>query len=330
GAGMRLHPGPGPSGPGPGPSCAANGTVAMDARTNRVSPRERRPFRMCASFSSRKGKVVSFVWLMEEIGLRQPAVWVRIASAWSIRKDCPEESRLTIANSRLATRREVRLNRRSMRPVLFLFAAVAAFAQTHVVDSPTASGANRFYPGNRPPLAPNPLIKLPLGSVRPEGWLRRQLELEAKGFSGRPGEMSQFWKYDGNEWTSPAGQGKFGWEEVPYWLRGYIDLGYVLQDPAIIRRAGDWVNAVMKSQRPTGYFGSQSNIEGERVNGVRPRMLDLWPNMVMLFPLRSLHEATADARVLPFMTKYFQWQTTVPLEDFLPASWQKQRGGDNL
>jgi hypothetical protein len=128
----------------------------------------------------------------------------------------------------------------------------------------------------------------------------------------------------------PAGQGKFGWEEVPYWLRGYIDLGYVLQDPAIIKRAGNWVNAVLRTQRTNGYFGSESNIASERVNGRRSRMLDIWPNMVMLFPLRSLHEATGDARILPFMTRYFRWQTTVPLEDFLAASWQKQRGGDNL
>lgn len=211
-----------------------------------------------------------------------------------------------------------------------LLASGAAFAQLRTVDTPPTRGENRFYPGNRTPLAPNPLIKLPLGSVRPEGWLRHQLELEAKGFSGRLEEISQFCKYDGNEWTSPAGQGKFGWEEVPYWLRGYIDLGYVLQDPAIIKRAGDWVNAVLKTQRANGYFGSESNIQSERVNGVRSRMLDIWPNMVMLFPLRSLYEATGDARVLPFMTKYFRWQMTVPLEDFLSASWQKQRGGDNL
>lgn len=221
-----------------------------------------------------------------------------------------------------------------MRGLLVLFSAAAAWAQTapavRVVDRPVTRGANRFYTGNRAPLAPNPLIKLPLRSVRPEGWLRRQLELEANGFSGKLEQISQFCKYDGNEWTSPAGHGKFGWEEVPYWLRGYVDLGYVLGDEAIIKRANEWLNAVIATQRGDGYFGSQSNVESERVNGIRSRMLDLWPNMVMMFPLRSLYEATGDARVLPFLTKYFRWQMTVPLEDFLPASWQKQRAGDNL
>ena len=127
--------------------------------------------------------------------------------------------------------------------------ALASAAQTppalRAVEAPTVSGANSYYVGNRAPLAPNPLIKLPLGSVRPEGWLRRQLTLETKGFSGKLEEISQFCKFEGNEWTSPAGQGKFGWEEVPYWLRGYLDLGYVLGDQAIIGRANQWLNAVI-------------------------------------------------------------------------------------
>ena len=228
-----------------------------------------------------------------------------------------------------------------MRPIsrlacLIPLAIVAVRAQTAAspvlrsAETPPATGANRYYAGNRPPLAPNPLIKLPLGSVRPEGWLRHQLVLETKGFSGKLEEISEFCKFEGNGWTSPQGQGKFGWEEVPYWLRGYVDLGYILQDQAIVRRANQWLNAVISTERADGYFGSRSNVASDRVNGMRTRMLDLWPNMTMLFALRSLYEATGDRRILPFLTKYFRWQTTIPLEDFLSASWQKQRAGDNL
>lgn len=199
------------------------------------------------------------------------------------------------------------------------------------LQTPPTKGPNSYYTGNRAPLAPNPLVKLPLGSVRPEGWLRRELALETAGFSGKLEQLSQFCKFEGNAWTSPAGEGKSGWEEVPYWLRGYFDLGYVLQDQTIIRNASRWVDGVLATQRPDGYFGSRSNnLDSERVNGRRSRMLDLWPNMVMLFPLRSLYEATGDKRIISFMTKYFRWQMTIPLEDFLSASWQKQRAGDNL
>lgn len=197
-------------------------------------------------------------------------------------------------------------------------------------------GENRHYAGNRAPLAPSPLIKLPIGAIHPEGWLRKQLLLEAEGFSGRLTEISRFCKYDGNAWTNPKGEGEFGWEEVPYWLKGFVDLGYILRDKRIIDESNRWLNAVLKTQRENGYFGNAKNLEIKR--GDQPEMLtdkpeqviDLWPNMIMMFPLRTLYEATGDERVIPFLLKYFEWQRTIPPAQFLPGSWQKYRGGDNL
>ncbi len=208
-------------------------------------------------------------------------------------------------------------------PVLILLAAAAGHAE------------NRFYTGNRAPLAPSPFIKLPIGAIRPEGWLRTQLQLEAEGFSGRLSEISQFCKYEGNGWVTP-GSADRGWEEAPYWLKGFTDLGYVLQDRRIIGEARKWLDAVIANQQPDGYFGTRKNLTIRR--GDQPEMdadkptdvIDLWPNMIMLYPLRTLYEATGDPRVLPFMLKYFEWQRSIPRDQFLPASWQKYRGGDNL
>ncbi|HEX9007280.1 MAG TPA: beta-L-arabinofuranosidase domain-containing protein [Bacteroidota bacterium] len=185
---------------------------------------------------------------------------------------------------------------------------------------PLPIGTNALYTSNRPPLVPAPLIKLPVGSVRPEGWLRRQLELMSDGFSGRLTEISKWCKIAGNAWTSPDGQGQSGWEEVPYWLRGYIDLAYLLQDARMIAEARQWIDGVLANQDSTGYFGP-------RRNKVQP---DIWPNMVMLYALRTFYEATDDPRVIPFMQRYARWLGTVPLDRYLPDSWQKWRGGDNL
>ena len=198
-----------------------------------------------------------------------------------------------------------------------------------------AHGENRFYPGNRPPLAPSPFIKLPIGAIRPDGWLRTQLQFEADGFSGRLSEISQFCRYEGNGWVSP-GSAERGWEEAPYWLKGFTDLGFVLGDQRIIAEAHKWLNAVIANQQSDGYFGTRRNLTIRR--GDQPEMdadkpdqvIDLWPNMIMLYPLRTLYEATGDQRVIPFMLKYFAWQRSIPREAFLPASWQKYRGGDNL
>jgi DUF1680 family protein len=179
-------------------------------------------------------------------------------------------------------------------------------------------------------------MKLPIGAVRPEGWLRHQLELTANGFSGRLSEISQFCKYEGNAWISHEGTGERGWEEVPYWLKGFTDLGLVLDDRRIQAEARKWLDAVLTNQREDGYFGNRKNLDirkGEQpsMNTDRPdRIVDLWPNMIMLYPLRSLYEATGDERVIPFMKRYFEWQMKVPVSEFLPGSWQKYRGGDNL
>ncbi|HEV3079401.1 MAG TPA: beta-L-arabinofuranosidase domain-containing protein [Gemmataceae bacterium] len=178
--------------------------------------------------------------------------------------------------------------------------------------------------GNREPLQPSPLMKLPIGSITPKGWLRFQLETEAKGMIGRLAEISPWCKFEGNAWADPQGKGHSGWEELPYWLKGYGDLGYVLKDEAIIKEARRWVDAVLASQESDGWFGPRglkTSLKGKP---------DLWPHMVMLNVLQSHYEYSQDARVLPFMTRYFQWQLRVPDADFLAGYWPKIRAGDNL
>src|SRR6266850_8573321 len=71
------------------------------------------------------------------------------------------------------------------------------------------------YQANRGPLLPSPFIKLPIGSIRPKGWLRQQLVLEAKGRTGHLPEISKWCKFESNAWASVEGLGQYGWEELP-------------------------------------------------------------------------------------------------------------------
>ena len=191
-----------------------------------------------------------------------------------------------------------------------------------------ANGTNAYYTGNRAPLKQRALIKLPIGSIQPQGWVRRQLELEAEGFTGHLTEVSKFCKFQGSAWTDPSGEGTLGWEEVPYWLKGFVDLGYILNDKRIIGESQRWIERVLATQRSDGYFGPRGNLTAKAPDG--GTMIDLWPNMIMMYPLRTYYEATGDKRVLTTLSKYFAWQRTIPREKFLPASWQKWRGGENL
>ncbi len=130
-----------------------------------------------------------------------------------------------------------------------------AAAPVTVVGRPPAEGVNAHYPSNRAPLAPAPLVKLPVGTVAPRGWVRRQLELQANGFHGHLTEISRFLIKEGNAWLSPTGEGDHGWEEVPYWLKGFGDTAYLLGDERCWRDR-IWIEGMLAPARGR-LFGPQ-------------------------------------------------------------------------
>ena len=143
------------------------------------------------------------------------------------------------------------------------FATLSSWAaeSVSITSTPIAKGAaddKPLYLGNRSPLLPSPLMKLPIGSINPKGWLRHQLTLEASGMTGRLPEISKWCKFEGNAWAASDGQGHSGWEELPYWLKGFGDLGYVLKDERIIKEARKWIDSVLASQESHGWFGPRS------------------------------------------------------------------------
>ncbi len=195
------------------------------------------------------------------------------------------------------------------------------YAQENItcVQSPSGT-ASAFYVGNRAPLAVSPLIKLPVGAIHAEGWIGRYLELQRDGLTGKLGTISDWLDKKNNAWLSVGG--KAGWEEVPYWLKGYADLAYLLNDEAMIAETQTWIDAILKSQRPDGFFGpGDPNAE----NGV-----DLWPNMLVLFLMQSYYEHSGDPAVIEFMTNYFRWAQCCPEHKFLKTYWENSRAGDML
>src|SRR5712691_4525379 len=72
--------------------------------------------------------------------------------------------------------------------------AASQDSKVTVVESVPTGSMEPLYTANRSPLSPSPLIKLPIGSITPKGWLRHQLELEAKGMTGRLPELSKWCK----------------------------------------------------------------------------------------------------------------------------------------
>ena len=196
------------------------------------------------------------------------------------------------------------------------------------VDKPDVSNPNAFYVSNREPLQPNPLVKLPIRAIQPRGWLRKQLQLQAAGFHGHLEEISKFLKKDKNAWLDPKGEGERGWEEVPYWLKGYSNCAYTLGDEEMVKKAKIWIEGALSSRKPDGWFGPDRKDRGTaaRIKGRE----DLWPNMIMLFCLQDYYDYTGDQRVIDLMKGYFRYLHGLPESKLLLGYWPKMRGGDQL
>ncbi len=210
---------------------------------------------------------------------------------------------------------------------LIVGAAGFSFAQTSwkvsAVDKPDNTRINSFYQTNQSPLKPQHLVKIPVGAIKPGGWLMKSLELQRDGLTGQLGNISAWLTKRNNAWLNKDGTGDWGWEEMPYWLKGYANLGYLLNDKKIIDESMVWINGTLNSQRDNGDFGPYVI---RKTTGKR----DLWAQMLMLFALQSYYEYSHDQRVITHMTKYFKWQQTIPENDFLTDFWENSRGGDNL
>ncbi len=180
----------------------------------------------------------------------------------------------------------------------FLFAPVAIEA------------ANMHYPVNPDALLPNEFVALPLGAVKPRGWLKDQLTVQAAGLTGH---LDEFWpSLTESAWKGGDGE---GWERAPYYLDGLVPLAYLLDDPRLIEKVHGWTEWMLASGQPNGWFGPAKNN-------------DRWPLAVALKVLTQYQEATGDERVIPLMSKYFDYLLTNP-PDWPDKDWRGVRAMEN-
>ncbi|HEX4947956.1 MAG TPA: beta-L-arabinofuranosidase domain-containing protein [Blastocatellia bacterium] len=199
---------------------------------------------------------------------------------------------------------------------VLLFSAVASFARAQNVNTQPAIK-------NRAPLIANAMYLLPLTAIKPRGWLKQQLQIQADGLTGH---LDEFWPDVGpnSGWLGGTGE---PWERGPYYLDGLLPLAYLLDDAKLIAKAKKWVDWTLDHQQANGAIGPMPPANAEAK--LRERYDDWWPKFVMLKVLTQYHEATGDARVIPLMTRYFKHHLEEsakrPLRD-----WGRQRWADEL
>jgi DUF1680 family protein len=133
---------------------------------------------------------------------------------------------------------------------------------------------------------------LPLGAVKPSGWLKGQLRIQADGLSGH---LDEFWPdIKDSAWTGGKAE---GWERAPYWLDGLVPLAYLLDDQALKTKAKKFIDYVLDHEADDGWLGPL----GDNDPGHKP--YDPWPLFVLFKALTQYQEASGDPRIVPSLLK---------------------------
>ena len=120
--------------------------------------------------------------------------------------------------------------------------------------------------------------------IKPDGWLKRQLEIQASGLNGN---LDKVWKdVRDSAWLGGSAE---SWERVPYWLDGFIPLAYLLKDDDLISRANKYINAIIAHQEPDGWLCPCK--KSERQN------YDTWAVLLISKVLTVYYECSGDKRI---------------------------------
>ena len=120
--------------------------------------------------------------------------------------------------------------------------------------------------------------------IKPIGWLRKQLEIQAEGLSGN---LDKIWPDVKN--SSWIGGDKEGWERVPYWLDGFIPLAYLLENDDMIARAKKYIDAIISFQKPDGWICPCTDDER--------KTYDTWAVQLITKTLTVYYECSKDERI---------------------------------
>lgn len=160
---------------------------------------------------------------------------------------------------------------------------------------------------------------LPLGSIRPRGWLHAQLRLQVEGMAGH---LDEHWpSIRDSAWL---GGDADGWERGPYWLDGVVPLAHLTQDAVLLAKISRWIDELLARQSPDGWMGpDHGDLDGDADVVGR----DVWPRAVLLKVLLQQHDATGDERLVPAMLRLCRAVEAVVDQGEL-TSWARFRASE--
>lgn len=156
------------------------------------------------------------------------------------------------------------------------------------------------------------LKKLSPKDIKPSGWLKKQLLLQASGLTGNIEKVFSDLSAD-NAWLGGKGE---AWERGPYYLDGLVPLAFLLNDKELIKKVYIWIEAILESKNASVGFGPL-------------RSVDYWPRSVAQKALISFYRATGDDRIIPFLLEYYHF-VLKRIDDYPPYFWASARALEGM
>ncbi len=140
--------------------------------------------------------------------------------------------------------------------------------------------------------------ELPFASVRPDGWLLQQLELQAAGITGHLEHL--YAPFTGTAWTvdeaNPATEW-VPWEVRAYWCDGVVRCGLLLQQDELIEQASRLVKYTFGHPQSDGYLGPAFL--------KKPGDYQRWPHNVFFRSAMAWHDAMPDASIVEGLRRHY-------------------------
>lgn len=168
-------------------------------------------------------------------------------------------------------------------------------------------------------LAPFKFNHFPLGSIRPGGWLRDQIQLSADGLGGH---LFDFYRYVARStWLGGSYEYSELHESAPYWFNYIVPLAWTLDDPRLKKQARQFLDYVLDNQADDGWLGPETT---RQTRGI-------WARSLLAFGLIQYAEAdeSQEQRIVDSMHRFTKLVRSM-LKDNFTGLLQDKSQEDNF
>ncbi|KAI0468746.1 duf1680 domain-containing protein [Xylaria cf. heliscus] len=188
--------------------------------------------------------------------------------------------------------------------VMRALAAVLALLGTNAVARPQAREPVKVRDNNE--LVQPVYQALPLGSVKPQGWLKEQLEQSAAGLAGNLFNFYRFVK--DSQWLGGNSEYSDLHESAPYWFNGLVPLAFSLDDTRLKGQVKTFLDYILGHQQDDGWLGPETT----------PQTRGLWGRCYIMLGLMQYAQADSSEtdRIVNAMHRYIELVHSMLQNDF--------------